>query len=147
LWLRLDAAGFRFAKVPRVLFAWTQHPASATRADVRCSVERMRAARARYLAPRLRAMSRPIAVWGAGPTGKRLARELEKHGIRAARFIDIDPRKIGRTRRGAPVVDRASLDREHAIVVAVGVRGARDAVRTELTDRGFVEGVDFVLAA
>ena len=147
LWLRLDAAGFRFAKVPRVLFSWTQRAASATRADVRCSQDRMRAARALYLAPRLLRMARPVAVWGAGPTGKRLARELEKHGVRAARFIDIDPRKIGRTRRGAPVVDRAAIDRTHAIVVAVGARGARDVVRADLTARGFIEGADFVLAA
>ena len=147
LWLRLDAAGFRFAKVPRVLFSWTQRATSATRADVRCSLDRMRAARARYLAPRLLRMARPVALWGAGPTGKRLARELEKHGVRTARFIDIDPRKIGRTRRGAPIVDRDAIDRTHAIVVAVGARGARDLVRADLTSRGFVEGADFVLAA
>ncbi len=147
LWMRLDAAGWGIAKIPRVLFAWRQHAASATRSDVRCSLERMRAARALYLAARLRRMQRPIVVWGAGPTGTRLARELEKHGVRAARFVDIDPRKIGRTRRGAPVVDRAALDRDHTIVVAVGARGARALVRAELSSRGYVEGTDFLLAA
>ena len=147
LWMRLEAAGWGLAKVPRVLFAWRQHAASATRSDVKCSLERMRGARALYLADRLRRMQRPVAVWGAGPTGTRLARELEKHGVRAARFVDIDPRKIGRTRRGAPVVGRAALDREHTIVVAVGARGARDLVRADLTSRGYVEGADFVLAA
>ena len=147
LWMRLDAAGWGLAKAPHVLFAWRQHAASATRSDVRCSLERMRAARALYLAARLRRMERPVAVWGAGPTGTRLARELEKHGVRAARFVDIDPRKIGRTRRGAPVVDRAALDRDHTIVVAVGARGARALVRAELSSRGYVEGTDFLLAA
>ena len=147
LFLRLDAAGFRFAKVPRVLFSWRQHERSVTRRDARCSIERLREARARYLAPRLARMKRPVAVWGAGPTGKRLARELEKHGVSPARFIDIDPRKIGRTRRGAPVVGRDAIDREHTIVVAVGARGARELVRADLASRGFVEGRDFVLAA
>jgi glycosyltransferase involved in cell wall biosynthesis len=144
LWLRLDQAGFRLAKVPRVLFQWRQSEASLTRGDVRCSIERLRAARALYLAPRLRGMARPIAIWGAGPTGTRLARELEKHGIVTSRFVDIDPRKIGRRRRGAPIVGSEHVSREHTVVVAVGVRGARELVRSELASRGFVEGRDFL---
>ena len=147
LWLRLDAAGFGIAKVERTLFSWRQRATSVTRRDPRCSVERLREARARYLAPRLVSMQRPIAMWGAGPTGKRLARELERHGVRTSRFIDIDPRKIGRVRRGVPVIDRRHVDREHTIVVAVGARGARDLVREELLSRGFVEGRDFIAAS
>ncbi len=147
LWLRLDAAGHRMAKVPRVLFRWRQHASSATRRDVRCSVTRMRAGRAEFLAPRLRLMKRPIAIWGAGPTGKRLARELELHGVFASQFIDIDPKKIGRTRRGVPVVGAEGLPRDHTVVIAVGARGARDLVRDELVARGLVEGRDFLAAA
>jgi GT2 family glycosyltransferase len=147
LWLRLDAAGYGLAKVEETLFSWRQCPGSVTRRDPRCSVERLREARARYLAPRLSSMQRPIAMWGAGPTGKRLARELERHGVRTSRFIDIDPRKIGHVRRGVPVIDRRHVDREHTIVVAVGARGARDLVREELLSRGFVEGRDFIAAA
>jgi glycosyltransferase involved in cell wall biosynthesis len=147
LWLRLDAAGHRFAKVPRVLFQWRQRADSTTRRDVRCSPERMRAARAAYLAPRLHAMKRPLAIWGAGPTGKRLARELEKHGLHASRFIDIDPRKIGRTRRGVPVVGEREVPRDCTVVIAVGTRGARDLVRAALSARGLVESLDFIAAA
>jgi GT2 family glycosyltransferase len=147
LWLRLDAGGFGIAKVERTLFSWRQSGGSVTRRDPRCSIERLREARALYLAPRLASMQRPIAMWGAGPTGKRLARELERHGVRTSRFIDVDPRKIGRVRRGVPVIDRRHVDREHTIVVAVGARGARDLVREELLSRGFVEGRDFIAAA
>lgn len=147
LWMRLDAAGFALAKVPRVLFRWRQDARSVTRTDARCSIERLRDGRAHYLAARLRAMARPIDVWGAGPTGKRLARALEAHGVRAARFVDIDPRKIGHVRRGVRVVGREDVTRDHLIVVAVGTRGARDLVRLDLTARGFVEGRDFIAAA
>jgi GT2 family glycosyltransferase len=147
LWLRLDAAGFGFVKIPEPMLGWHQHGRNVTRSDPRCSIERLREARATYLAPRLAAMKRPIAMWGAGPTGKRLARELERHGVVTSRFIDIDPRKIGHVRRGVPVVDPRHVDREHTIVVAVGVRGARDLVRAELIERGFVEGTDFIAAA
>jgi len=147
LWLRLDAAGFGFVKIPEPMLSWRQHARNVTRRDPRCSIERLREGRATYLAPRLASMQRPVAMWGAGPTGKRLARELERHGVRTARFIDIDPRKIGRVRRGVPVIDRRDVDREHVVVVAVGARGARDLVRADLLERGFVEGRDFIAAA
>lgn len=45
------------------------------------------------------------------------------------------------------MVGREHLDREHTVVIAVGVRGARDLVRADLVSRGFVEGRDFVAAA
>ena len=148
LWFRLDAAGWRLAKVPEVLLLWRQRPGSLTVTDVRCSEARMREARAFYLAPRLAGGGRPVVVWGAGPTGKRLARALEVHGVRTQRFVDIDPRKIGRTARGAPIVSPDALRAgEDTLVVAVGVRGARELVRAHLVERGFVEGADFVCAA
>jgi glycosyltransferase involved in cell wall biosynthesis len=148
LWLRLDAAGCHLAKVPEVLLHWRLHPGSLTVTDSRYSPDRIREAKAFYLAPRLAARGRPVAVWGAGPTGKRLARALEAHGVRAQRFVDIDPRKIGRTTRRAPIVPPEALVRgEDMVVVAVGVRGARELVRAHLVAREFVEGADFVCAA
>lgn len=148
LWLRLDAAGWRLAKVPEVLLQWRQRPGSLTLTDTRCSQARFREAKAFYLAPRLARAGRPLVVWGAGPTGKRLARALEVHGVRAERFVDIDPRKIGRKARGVAIVSPDALRAgEDALVVAVGVRGARELVRGHLVERGFVEGDDFVCAA
>jgi glycosyltransferase involved in cell wall biosynthesis len=148
LWLRLDAAGWHLAKVPDVLLLWRQRPGSLTRTDPRYSEDRIREAKAFYLAPRLARAGRPVVVWGAGPTGKRLARALEVHGVRARRFVDIDPRKIGRTARGVPIVAPDALRAgEDALVVAVGVLGARDLVRAHLSERGFLEGADFVCAA
>jgi FlaA1/EpsC-like NDP-sugar epimerase len=101
--------------------------------------------RARYLAPRLR---EPVWIWGAGKTGRRLARALEAQGVRPRAFIDIDPRKIGKHARGAPIVAPDALARElGTVVVAVGDRGARDVVRARLLARGFHEGAEFVCAS
>jgi len=148
LWLRLDAAGWALAKLPRVLLRWRHAPGRATFSHPRYGMGRIREARAAFLAPKLRAAGRPVAVWGAGKTGRRLMRALEAHGVRAVRWIDIDPGKIGRTARGAPIVGPESLERgEHLVLVAVGARGARGLVRGRLLERGFVEGVDFVCAA
>lgn len=148
LWLRLHAAGWELAKVPEVLLRWRQSGTSATFTHPRYRTEAIRAARAAFLAPELVRRGRPIAVWGAGQTGRRLARALESHEVRAARFIDIDPGKIGRTARGAPIVAPEALERgAFTVVVAVGAQGARALVRAHLVERGFVEGDDFLCAA
>jgi glycosyltransferase involved in cell wall biosynthesis len=149
LWLRLHTRGFGMAKVPCVLFRWRHHPGRATFQDERYAIVRFLEAKAHYLAPIVQASeARALAVWGAGPTGKRLARMLAARGAHAALFVDIDPRKIGRTRRGAPIHAASALDpRLHFVVVAVGARGARDEIRPHLASLGFVEGKDFVCAS
>jgi glycosyltransferase involved in cell wall biosynthesis len=148
LWLRIDAAGFGLAKVPRVLFRWRHREGRLTFSDGRYALPLFDEVKARYLAPKLRARGRPVTVWGAGKTGKRIARALEKNGVFASRFIDIDPRKIGSTARGVRVSSPEALARgESTIVCAVGARGARDLIRAHLADRGFAEGDDFLFAS
>ena len=145
-WLRLAAAGWGLAKVDEELFSWRHAEGRATFADPRYGLDRFRALRAAFLAPKLE--GRPVSIWGAGKTGRRLARELEKHGVRATRFVDIDPAKIGRRARGARIVGPDAISPgDGALVVAVGARGARAIVRARLEARGFVEGRDFVCAA
>jgi glycosyltransferase involved in cell wall biosynthesis len=149
LWLRLIAAGWRIAKVPQILFRWHIHHRNVTFVDARLTLDALRRLRAYHLARRI---DRPLAMWGAGPAGRRLARELERFMVRTAFFIDIDPRKIGRIARGVPIVDPqagiARARRERAlVVVAVAAYGARDLVRTELTGQGLAESADFVCAA
>jgi hypothetical protein len=68
--------------------------------------------------------------------------------VRASRFVDIDPRKIGRIARGVKIVAPEALRAgQQTVVVAVGARGARQLVRAKLVEQGFVEGDDFVCAA
>lgn len=152
LWLRLDAAGFDLAKVPRVLFRWQMSRGSVTKTDPRAAEARLVEARATYLAPWLRERAASFAIWGAGQTGRRLARALEAYGITPAFFADIDPKKVGGVARGRPIVEA-----EHAmtrcaaqaifLVVAVGTPGARAIVRGRLVAKGFVEGSSFVCGA
>jgi hypothetical protein len=149
LWLRLDAAGFALAKLPRVLLRWRRGPRAATARDPRYEGAPFPELKAPFLVARLRSVARPIDVWGAGRTGRLLARALEPHGARASRFIDIDPKKIGRTARGVPIVavDALAPPAERWVVVALGARGARDLARAELLRRGYREGDDFLCAA
>ena len=150
LWLRLHAAGWSLAKTERQVLRWRRREGSLTFSDARYSLERHRALKARFLAPRLATLARgrALACWGAGPTGRRLARALEHEHVRFQRFVDIDPRKIGRIARGAPIVAPEAIDRSReVVVVAVGAAGARALVREALRERGFLEGADFVCAA
>lgn len=148
LWLRLASAGWELAKLPRVLLRWRRHAEQTTFRDPRLGLDRFRAVKALYLAPILRADERPVAIWGAGQTGKRMARALEGEGIRAARFVDVAIKKIGRVARGVPIVAPDALEpgREQ-IVVAVGARGARARIRAHLDQAGFREAVDYICAS
>jgi glycosyltransferase involved in cell wall biosynthesis len=144
--LRLVAAGWKLAKVPEVLLFWRDSPGRLTRTGAAYTKESMIRLRAHHLAHGpLR--GRPFDVWGAGPTGKRLARALEAHALRPRRFLDVDANK--RVARGLPVDPPAALGSpgEALVVCAVGAEGARDDIRAALAMRGYVEGDHFLFAA
>lgn len=149
LWLRLVDAGWGIAKVPEVLLRYRVHRAQTTWNDPRLSFEKLRKLRATHLARRL---TRPFVLWGAGACGRRLGRELEIHAARPEYFIDIDPKKIGRTARGRSIVgvdpglERARRE-ELLVIVAVAAAGARDLIRAKLNEERFVEGADYFFAA
>ena len=142
--LRAFEAGLTLERVPDVLLQWRLHPNQATRIDERYSEERLLAARAHYLARRIRAGrearhtaplrepsghpraaaaalapredERPVWVLGAGPVGKNLAKALAEEGLRVAGLADIDRRKIGGIVRGARTEWRVvSMDELFAI--------------------------------
>lgn len=149
LWLRLVVAGHDLAKVPEVLLDWRRGAGKVTVADPRCSQRSLAAARAAYL-PAVLPAGRSLFVWGAGRAGRVLARELEGRGVRVSAFVDIDPRKIGRRARGAPIVSPealASTAPRPFVVVAVATRGARDVVSQRLAGLGFAAPGDFLCAS
>jgi hypothetical protein len=142
----LVAAGWRMAKVPEVLLFWRDSPERLTRVGAAYRPPRMIELRADHLA-RGPLRGRAFDVWGAGPTGKRLARALEPHGLRPRRFWDVDARKhLARGVRVAPPAELGAPDGA-LILCAVGAAGAREEIRAELLPRGFAEGRDFLFAA
>jgi glycosyltransferase involved in cell wall biosynthesis len=149
LWLRLNEAGARFAKVPEVLLLWREHGDRATRVDSRYAVENFLRAKAHYLMQGPLANRDGVIVWGAGQMGKRISKHLLREGAPLAAFIDIDPTKIGRERRGRPIIPVDALEEwwgrydRPVVLAAVGSRGARALIRQQLVDRGLVEGRDW----
>lgn len=146
LLLRLLERGFEVAKVPEVLLWWRDSPGRLTRTGAVYRAEQMVRLRAHYLA-RGPLRDRPFELWGAGPTGKRLARALEAHGLRPRRFWDVDRGK--RVARGAPVLHASELapPGEALLVCVVGAQGAREEIRALVAARGYLEGSDYLFAA
>jgi len=150
LWLRAWAAGLSFAKAPRVLLTWSDRPDRLTRTHPAYSEKALRRAKLEYL-PRHPMLARgPLTVWGAGPIGRSLIRDLTRLGFSVEQAIDIDPRKIGR-RLGNTIPVRSPDDalrsRGGPILGAVGSRGARVLIRRRLVRAGLTEGVEFLFLA
>jgi glycosyltransferase involved in cell wall biosynthesis len=137
LWLRAQAAGFRFAKVPEELLHWRDTASRLSRTDARYAADRFFTLKVegflRAVAPR-----HPLVVWGAGPIGKSWARALGARGRVVRAFVEVDPRKIGQTVHGAPVigVDAARVHRDCVHVAAVGRPDARARIRAAAAGAG-----------
>jgi len=149
LWLRLHAAGGRFAKVPQTLFYWREHPGRLTHGDPRYSIDSFLRAKTCHLSRGPLLGRQSVILWGAGIVAKKLSRLLLAGGLPLTAFVDVDPAKIGRTRRGLPVIgpqDFGALWRRSprpVLLAAVGARGARALVREQITSFGLVEGRDW----
>jgi len=153
LWLRLYLAGVKFAKLPDVLFEWRESPGRLTRTDGRYSLENFLRAKAHYLCRGPLLNRDAVILWGAGMIGRRLSKHLLREGAPVVAFIDIDPKKIGNTRHGRPILPPEALPdlwksyQRPALLAAVGARGARALIRSRLQAFGLVEGQDWWGAA
>lgn len=146
LWLRLDERAWALEKLPEVLLHWRRWPGQSTFEDPRYRPEAFRALKVAHIGRRI--PDRPLAVWGAGVTGKRFMRTLEPEGFKASFWIDIDPRKIGGQRRGAPIHPKEHLrSKEAFLLVALGSLGARGEAQRWLENEGFEEGRDYLCVA
>jgi glycosyltransferase involved in cell wall biosynthesis len=145
LWLRLAAAGTRFARLSDTLLFWRERPGRATRTMGAYSAEAFRACKAHHLQRGFLAGHDEVILAGAGLEGRAWRRTLAAIGIRVGLWVDVDPRKTGRILHGAPVCSAAEVRADgRPLLITVGTRGAREGVRRWASGAGFVEGSDFV---
>ncbi|MEE8558107.1 MAG: glycosyltransferase [Myxococcota bacterium] len=150
---RLLEKGHRVDKVPGVLHRWRDHPARLSRRDPRYGREAFLRLKAHYVG-RVHPM-RAAVVWGAGRTGRFLARALLQEGIEIRAFIDIRPGRAGTRWHGIEVLppeavpERAAGWRSEGIRILSGVasRGAREEIRAALVSAALDEGRDFLMLA
>jgi len=146
LWLRLLARGGRIGKIPQVVLGWRDSAGRLTRSDVRYSEEQVWRMKAHYLARLAGSAQAGVAIAGAGPIGKRLARLLVAEGAVVRGFFDVSPRRVGQWIGGLEVVGAEWMGKKWegaAVLAAVGLPGAREQVRGVALRAGLREGVDF----
>ncbi len=149
LWLRLHEAGCAMAKVDKMLFEWRESRRRLTRTDPRYGRDRFTSLKVRHLVRGPLRECDTVTIWGAGKTGRSWADALGTAGMEVSRFLDVDPKKLGRRVRSSPVEPhtRAGTPGLEKIVVAVGAAGARCLIRDYLAQRGFKEPEHFVCVA
>jgi glycosyltransferase involved in cell wall biosynthesis len=145
LWLRLAGSGARFARLSETLLFWRERAERATRNLPAYTADSFRACKAHHLARGfLRGMDKVILA-GAGLEGRGWRRALVREGIGVSLWVDVDPRKIGRTLHGSRVVAPGGVKPGSGkMLITVGTPGARDGVRKWALEAGFQEGVDFL---
>lgn len=152
LWLRWLEEGVRFAKLPEELLTWNDPPGRLSRTDPRYSTEAFYELKNRHLARWLQSQiggHRGLWLWGSGRITRRRFDALEDQGLRFTGFIDVNPAKRGRLidNRSVRLPDELPGMDESFILAGVGARGARENIHAHLSERGWVEGRDFLLAA
>jgi len=148
LWLRMARDGVNFARLPQTLFFWRDHPERATRTMDEYSLSAFRACKMHHLRHGFLKNVAEIVIAGAGVEARAWQRLLATEGIRVSHWLDVDPRRIGRTLHGAPVTrpDDMNLSGKK-MIVAIGVQGAREQFRTLSQKLGWVEETEFVCVA
>jgi glycosyltransferase involved in cell wall biosynthesis len=133
LWVRMFEAGVRFAKLPRTLYGWRQHPGSSTRTDSRYARERFMDLRRAALDRTLLAGGRRATLLG---TGTSLARWSVHLGNRVAGQVEW---------RGGPVLQ--AREWPWPLIGVFGAARTRARWRTALTATGGREWDDFAFIA
>ena len=147
LWLRLLEGGHHLACVPEILHRWRDREERLTRTDPRYRWTQHVALKADFLARRFEGV--PLVLWGATRTGRTLSKALGARSARVAGFVELDPRKLGQSIHGVPVVppDRLETLGPAHVLSCVAAKGAREDIREWMATHGRVEGRDFTVVA
>ena len=149
LWLRMNRAGLRSAKVAEVLVAWRDHPQRLTRTDPRYSNLAFERLRAHFLAqdPRLHS-GRPLVIWGAGRHTRKRAKHFLNYGFKIVAWVDVDRNKIGHIVQDVPVVSPEWLQNRSPqpfVLSYVVKHGARVEISQALNAMGYQRGRDYLM--
>ena len=142
--LRLQSHGVRMEKVNYPVLKWRDSESRLTRTDPRYSQDAFFRIKARYLANWLQKQNphHPnVFIWGAGRLSRRRSDYLLSEGINVLRYVDL--------KKGKRSIHFTELpDPDSCFVISyVANREARMEIRSFLNERGFKEGIDYILAS
>lgn len=145
LFLRWLDQGVRMAKVDTELLVWNDPPDRLSRTHPRYDMQAFYRTKAEYLS-RWLAQRNPhhpaVHVLGSGRVTRKRASMLKKYGVRFDAYYDVDPRKVGNTIRGVPVLPRDEVPEPGVafLLSYVASRGAREEIDEFLSSRGYELG-------
>ncbi len=149
LFLRLLSGGARFGKVMDAKLFWRDHPDRLTRthsdfgsdAILKLKAKRLPEVMQAGVLKRLKRL--PIAIRGAGKTGRIALTALREAGAQVEAFID--PEKAGAAIGGLPVLTPAQSPPDtHLILVAVRPPHLRQLLEEEFSKEGRELGEDYL---
>ena len=146
---RLWNAGGGLGVVPETLLHWREGGNRLSRTDPTYAPDAFRRCKVNYLLEAFPEVVEGALIWGAGPVGKALAKELVNRGVALSAFAEVDPRKIGQRIHDVPVLDTVQALAERSVLHlgAVGQKGARQQLRSLLREGGLEELKSFVVMA
>jgi glycosyltransferase involved in cell wall biosynthesis len=152
LLLRLVGGGFELGTINEPLLGWRDHPRRQTRTNQRYDADALMLSKAEhfpglYRDDRLPHLpnkdNRPLAIYGAGKTGRILVEWLRNRGMAVACFID--PMKAGGECSNIPIVGPEQVaPGEHLILAAVRPVHLRKIVKERLEGLGHLFGRDYL---
>ena len=146
LFLRMLRRKMLIGKVDDLVLSWRDGSGRLTRRHPSYAQEQVWKMKAHHLALEERVVERGVAICGAGPIGKKLARLLQVKGVQVNGFFEVNPRRVGERISDVEVVGPSEFGsrwRDSTLIGAVGIPGGRETVRKLAVDQGYREGEDF----
>ena len=128
LWLRAGLAGIGMGKPNGVLLRWRDHPSRLSRRDDRCDTRQFVAAKAWALARR-QLCARKAVICGTGRQAVDMCDSLRHQQVDVCCFVDINPRRVGGTKRGVPVISIDQVSQLPADILMLGSSGRLECTR------------------
>lgn len=148
MWLRWLSMGARCQKIEKEVLLWYDNPLRLSRCDKRYNKQAFSLIKIEYLDKWLKNHNSHfpfLCIWGAGKIGRRNSRLLEKRGHKIIFFIDIAEKRINQ--KNCIHYSKLPIAGEHFVVSFVNNRGVAGLIRHELNEKGYKEGVNFIMAA
>ena len=148
MWLRWLSMGATCRKIEKEVLLWYDYPDRLSRNNGKYSKEAFNSIKIHYLDKWLRKFNPffpDLVIWGAGKTGHKNAKLLEKLGHKINYFIDVSPKKT--FKHNCISYNELPQAGTCFIVSFVGNRGASSLIKRELQSKGYKEGLSFIIAA